>query len=393
MFESFGTPPADSILALAVAFRNDPRAGKIDLGIGVYKNDEGATPVMRSVKAAEKLVWEREPTKAYLGLGGDEAFCAAMVELVLGKSVPPERVRAAQTVGGGAAVRLLCETMAADGRKGTLWVPDPTWINHVPIATAVGLEVRSYAYLDRQSSEVAFGRMAEDLKGARPGDAVLLHGCCHNPSGADLTEAQWQAVARLVAEKGLLPFVDIAYQGFGDGMEEDACGLRHLAAAVPEMLVAASCSKNFGVYRDRVGAAMLVARNAAEADRAKAVLLAKGRVNYSFPPHHGAATVAAILSDGALRDDWRKELEAMRRRMVANRERLADALARATGSGRFEFLRRHKGMFSLLGLSEAQIARLREEFAVFMPPDGRMNLAALRAGDVEAVSGAIAAAL
>ena len=393
MFESYKAPPADSIVELMLAFRNDARSDKKDLGIGVYKDSDGLTPVMRAVKASEKKIWETESSKSYLGLAGDEQFCGHILDLVLGNDVARERIRSIQTVGGGAAVRLLCDLLAAGDWNGSIWIPNPTWINHVPIANAAGLKVREYTYLNRATSEVDFQRMMDDLKRANRGDAVLLHGCCHNPTGADLSADQWRSLIELIQKLGLLPFVDVAYQGFGDGLEQDVAGIRALAAGVPEMLLSTSCSKNFGVYRDRVGTAILIANDGAAADKARAVLLAKGRVNYSFPPNHGAATVSAIFNDDTLLSDWKAELEGMRARMVANRSTLADQLKRATNSDRFDFVKRHKGMFSLLGLTEAQILRLRAEFAIFMPPDGRMNIAAVSESDVETIGAAIAAVI
>jgi aspartate/tyrosine/aromatic aminotransferase len=390
VFNSFAAPPVDAILALSQAFRADQRPGKTDLGIGVYKDSAGATPVMRAVKAAEKRVWQSEGSKAYLGLGGDETFAQAIDDLVLGAAVDRARVRSIQTVGGGAAVRLICDMLVEGGAK-TIWVPSPTWLNHIPIARSAGLVVREYAYLDHVTSAIAFERMLQDLAQAEAGDVVLIHGCCHNPSGVDLEATQWTELASLLSKRGLLPFIDIAYQGFGDGLDQDAAGLRHIAAQLPEVAIATSCSKNFGVYRDRVGTAILLGQDAAGADRAKAVLLAKGRVNYSFPPNHGAATVATILNDPTLAADWREELESMRKRMVGTRAVFATALRQATNSDRFDFVSRQKGMFSLIGLEPAALQKLQSEHAIFMPPDGRMNVAALRETDVERVAAAIAA--
>lgn len=392
MFNDFKSPPVDAILALSIAFRQDERADKIDLGIGVYKDARGATPVMRAIKEAERRVWDVEDSKAYLGLGGDEAFAGHIQDMVLGNVVDRSRLRSIQAVGGGAAVRLLCDLLA-EGRPGAIWVPNPTWINHVPIAKAAGLSVREYSYLDHTSSTVAFDRMLAELSCAKAGDVVLLHGCCHNPTGADLTQDQWLLVTDLLVRNRLLPFIDIAYQGFGDGLEADVQGVRLLAAKVPELVMSTSCSKNFGVYRDRVGTAVILAEDTRGADRAKAVLLSKGRVNYSFPANHGAATVAAVFKDPALFADWRQELEGMRLRMVATRQALADELRRATNSSRFDFIRNHKGMFSLIGLDGTAIGRLREEHAIFMPPDGRLNIAAVKETDVDLISKAISTVL
>ncbi len=389
MFTNFQNPPADAILELAIAFRKDTRPNKIDLGIGVYKDQTGATPVMRAVKEAEKRVWETENSKAYLGLGGDEVFARSVQELVVGDAVDAARVRSIQTVGGGAAVRLLAD-LVAEGKSGAIWIPNPTWINHGPIGRAAGMEVRQYTYLDTASNSVAFDQMADELSKVAAGEVVVLHGCCHNPTGADLTLDQWKEVAAIIRRNRAIPFVDIAYQGFGDGLDADATGLRIVAAEVPEMVISASCSKNFGVYRDRVGAALLVGEDAVSVDRAKGILLSKGRVNYSFPANHGAATIATIFNDPALLADWKSELEGMRQRMLNIRIALSAGLAKATGTSRFDFIKANKGMFSLLGVGAPAVDRLREDYAIFLPPDGRMNIAAVKEAEIDYLANAFA---
>ncbi len=393
MFDRYQSPPPDVILELMQAYRADPRSNKIDLGIGVYKDATGQTPVMRAVKAAELRYVEAEASKAYLGLGGDDRFVDLIRQLVLGDSVPADRIRGIQTVGGGAAVRLLCDMLARNDAAGTIWVPSPTWINHVPIARAAGLRVRHYAYFDPATGQVAFDRMMADLAQAASNDIVLLHGCCHNPTGADLSLAQWDELGDLILARKLLPFVDMAYQGFGDGLEADVAGVRALASRVPEMVVSTSCSKNFGVYRDRVGTAMILGETAATAEKAKAVLLSAGRVNYSFPPNHGAALIALLLSDPSLSTDWKAELEGMRARLIGNRKALSDSLRAATNSDRFDFITGHKGMFSLLGLSADQILLLRKDAAIFIPPDGRVNIAAVNEADLGVIGSSIAAVI
>ncbi|MFE3838786.1 aromatic amino acid transaminase [Pseudogemmobacter sonorensis] len=393
MFERYQSPPPDVIVELMQAYRADPRPGKIDLGIGVYKNDQGQTPVMRAVKQAEQCYIGIEASKAYLGLGGDGQFVDLIADLVLGEAAKSGNLAGIQTVGGGAAVRLLADMLARNDGMGEIWIPSPTWINHLPIARAAGLKVREYNYYDPDTGTVAFERMIADLSAAKAGDVVLLHGCCHNPTGADLSPQQWADLGALILSRGLLPFVDMAYQGFGDGLEADAAGIRKLATMVPEMVISVSCSKNFGVYRDRAGAALILSENAEGTAKAKAVLLAAGRVNYSFPPNHAAASIALLLSDPALTDDWKAELDEMRVRLQNNRRILAEALRAATNSDRFDCITGHKGMFSLLGLGLDRVLRLREEAAIFMPPDGRMNIAAINVGQLDVIAGGIAAVL
>jgi aspartate/tyrosine/aromatic aminotransferase len=393
MYERLEPPVADAILEIALAYRQDARPGKIDLGIGVYKDPSGRTPVMQAVHTAEMQLVNARESKAYLTFAGEESFNSLMLALTLGDSIDASRTRAIQTPGGGGAVRLLFELVKKANPEATVWISNPTWINHVPIVEAVGLKHQTYAYLDRATQSVDIEAMMHDLESAKRGDIVLLHGCCHNPTGADLSMNQWQMVADVVVTKGLVPFVDIAYQGFGDGLEEDASGVRLLATRVPEVLIAASCSKNFGAYRDRVGIAAVVASSAEHAERARANLLALARVNYSFPPHHGAAIVSRILGAQALKLEWQSELEQMRQRICGNRIQLASLLGARLGSRRFDFVTRQRGMFSLLGLTPSQITTLREKHALYMPGDGRLNFAGLFDSNVEQVANAISEVL
>jgi len=284
----------------------------------------------------------------------------------------------------------LSETIKVANPRPTVWVSDPTWANHEPILTAVGLEVRRYRYLNRETRMVDFDGMHEDLVGVPSGDVVLLHGCCHNPSGADLEEGHWAAIAALAQARGFVPLIDVAYQGFGDGLDADAAPLRLMAGQVPEFMVAVSCSKNFGVYRDRVGCAIAVGRTSAQAEIARATLLSAGRVTYSFPPDHGAAVVATILLDPRLRAEWTAELDGMRTRILENREALAQALRLRSNGTRFDCVERHRGMFSLVPLLPEQIASLRTADGIYIPNDGRINIAGLRDEDIEVVATAIA---
>ncbi|HYE00102.1 MAG TPA: amino acid aminotransferase [Alphaproteobacteria bacterium] len=391
MFESLEVAPPDGILAVIAAYRADPRPQKIDLGVGVYRDSAGRTPVLAAVREAERRLFDAQDTKTYVGMAGDVGFNAAMTRLVFAESAPADRIRAVQTPGGSGALRVLAELLRRAKPGATVWVSDPTWPNHEPIVRAAGLQTRSYPYLDRATKTVRVEAMLAALAEAGPNDIVLLHGCCHNPSGADLAPADWDAVAELAVKRGFLPFVDLAYQGFGEGLDADAYGMRRLAAAVPEMVVAVSCSKNFGLYRERVGAAFVLAANPAQADLAQGQLLGVVRANYSMPPDHGAATVRIILEDAALRAQWEAELDGMRDRMLGLRRSLADSLRRRSNGDAFDYIARHRGMFSLLGTSEEQTRRLREEHAVYVVGGGRINIAGLGEADVDRFADALLA--
>lgn len=377
MFATLQPAAPDGILMLMGLYRDDPRAEKLDLGVGVYKDVDGRTPVMRAVREAERRLHEEQATKTYLGLAGDTVFNGLMTGLVFGEAADRSRLRAAQSPGGTGALRMLAELIRTARPDATVWLPDPTWPNHLPILRGVGLKTATYPYFDAETSGVRFDAMIEALKAAPAGDVVLLHGCCHNPTGADLSTDQWHAVAALLAERGLTPLIDIAYQGFGNGLEEDAAGLRILARTVPELMAAASCSKNFSVYRDRAGAALLLARNAQEADTAYSQLLAAGRALWSMPPDHAAACVRIVLGDEALAADWKAELEEVRLRMLRLREGFAEALRRQSNSSRFDFIARQRGMFSRLGIAADEVARLRAEHGVYIVGDSRFNVAGL----------------
>jgi aromatic-amino-acid transaminase len=377
MFETLTAAQPDKIIALMAQFREDTTPGKIDLGVGVYKDAKGHTPIMAAVREAEKLLYERQSTKTYIGMAGDPLFNAAMIGLVFGGEADRGRLRAAQAPGGSGALRILAELLARAKPGATVWLSDPTWPNHMPLIGAAGLATKQYPYFDAATGAVRFDAMMEALGKAASGDIVLLHGCCHNPTGANLDHAQWEAVADLLVSRGLFPFVDLAYQGFGDGLDEDAYGVRLLASRVPEMVVAASCSKNFAVYRDRVGTAFLMGKNSAEADIAYSQIQSVARGMYSMPPDHAAAAIRIILDDDKLTESWRSELESMRQRMVRLREGFADALRRQSNSDRFDFIARHRGMFSRLGLTAEQVERLRAEHGVYMVGDSRINVAGL----------------
>ena len=389
MFQSLKEQPADKILALMQKYKEDPRDSKIDLGVGVYKNAEGLTPVMRAVKTAEQQLWERETTKSYGGLVGDPQFSDVMVDLVLSDSVARGNVAAAATPGGTGAVRQAFELLKMANPDVRVFASDPTWPNHLSILKYLDLPVVPYRYFDSETRGVDFAGMMEDLADARSGDVILLHGCCHNPTGANLNMSQWQEVVDFLNTSGATPMIDIAYQGFGDGLQEDAAGTRLVASSVPETVIAASCSKNFGIYRERTGLLMVVSQDATAKGLNQSTLAFLNRQNFSFPPDHGARLVTMVLSDPALRADWAAELEEVRLGMLDLRTQLASELQRLSGSDRFGFLAQHRGMFSRLGASAEHVEKLRADHAVYMVGDSRMNIAGLNSATVPILAQAI----
>jgi len=389
MFQSLKEQPADKILALMQKYKEDPRESKIDLGVGVYKNAAGLTPVMRAVKTAEQQLWERETTKSYVGLVGDPQFSDVMVDLVLSDSVARGNVAAAATPGGTGAVRQAFELLKMANPDVRVFVSDPTWPNHLSILKYLDLPVVPYRYFDSETRGVDFAGMMEDLADARSGDVILLHGCCHNPTGANLNMSQWQEVVDFLNKTGATPMIDIAYQGFGDGLQEDAAGTRLVASSVPETVIAASCSKNFGIYRERTGLLMVVSQDATAKGLNQSTLAFLNRQNFSFPPDHGARLVTMVLSDPNLRADWATELEEVRLGMLDLRTQLASELQRLSGSDRFGFLAQHRGMFSRLGASAEHVEKLRADHAVYMVGDSRMNIAGLNSATVPVLAQAI----
>ncbi len=389
MFENLKPQPADKILALMQMYRDDPRDQKIDLGVGVYKNAEGVTPVMRAVKAAEKRILEEQESKAYTGLAGDPAFADAMIDLILGTSVPRGNIAAVATPGGTGACRQAFEMIRMANPTARVFVSNPTWPNHLSILNYLGIETVQYRYFDGESRGVDFDGMIEDLKTANAGDVVLLHGCCHNPTGANLNMVQWQEVVNLINARGLVAMIDIAYQGFGDGLEEDAQATRLVASSVKRCLIAASCSKNFGVYRERTGLLMAISDDPAQTALNQSTLAFLNRQNYSFPPDHGARVVTTILNDDALRADWATELEDVRLSMLGLRQQLADELQSLSGSDRFGFIAQHRGMFSRLGAAPELVEKLRADHGIYMVGDSRLNIAGLNANTVPILAQAI----
>jgi len=393
MLENLKEQAPDKIIELIGLYAADTRADKLDLGVGVYKDAAGNTPVMRAVKAAEAKLLAEQDSKKYVGLLGDLSYVDAIRDLVLGDAVPVGRVCGAQEPGGTGAIRQLFELIKVANAGATVWISDPSWPNHEAILKFLGMNIGKYRYFDEATCGVDFAGMKADLEGAKAGDVLLLHGCCHNPTGANITEAEWAEVTEIALAKGLMPMIDIAYQGFGDGLEADAAGVRLMAAKVPEMLIAASCSKNFGLYRDRVGAALIISKDEAGTALSKANIAGLNRVNFSFPPDHGAKVVSIIMNDPALRADWAAELEEMRLNMLDLRQGLADALRRETNSDRFDFVAEHRGMFSRLGLSPEQVMRLRTDHAIYMVGDSRINIAGLPKAGLDTLAKAIASVI
>ena len=388
MLEALTAQPQDKILQLIALYRDDQRADKIDLGVGVYKDATGLTPVMRAVKAAEQQLWQVEQTKTYTTLAGDPAFGTAMTTMILGDGYA-DRAAAIATPGGTGAIRQALELVKLAAPQATVWLSNPTWPNHPSIIKYLGMKSAEYRYFDAKTCGIDFTGLLEDLAQVQPGDVVLLHGCCHNPTGANLDADQWAQVVTLLQSRQAVPFVDLAYQGFGDGLEQDAAATRLVAASFPEVLIAASCSKNFGIYRERTGILIALGDPARRAVT-QGNLNFLNRQNYSFPPDHGARLVTMILADPDLTADWKAELEEVRLNMLTLRQSLADALRRATNSDRYDFIAHHRGMFSRLGLTEAQVMALRANHGIYMVNDSRINIAGLNTRTVPILAAAIA---
>ncbi|MCW1834494.1 aspartate/tyrosine/aromatic aminotransferase [Pantoea ananatis] len=396
MFESISAAPADPILGLADLFRADDRPNKINLGIGVYKDETGKTPVLTSVKKAEQYLLEHETSKNYLSIDGLPDFAHCTQELLFGQGnalIAAARARTAQTPGGTGALRVAADFLSTQTSVKRVWVSNPSWPNHKNVFNAAGLEVCEYQYYDAANHTLDFDGMLASLKEVKAGDVVLFHGCCHNPTGIDPTAEQWQQLAQLSLANGWLPLFDFAYQGFARGLEEDAEGLRIFAASHQELIVASSYSKNFGLYNERVGAITLVAGDAATADTAFSQVKYTIRANYSNPPSHGAAVVATILGNDALRTIWQQELSDMRQRIQRMRQLFVNTLADKGAQQDFSFIIKQNGMFSFSGLTKDQVIRLREEFGVYAVNSGRVNVAGMTPDNMSALCEAIVAVL
>ena len=395
MFEHLERLAPDPILGLSALCKQDSNPDKVDLTVGVYKDESGATPVFEAVRMAQQIVTEQEVTKVYIAQAGDADFNAGLQQLLLGADNPAlleGRVSSVQTPGGCGGLRIGTELVKAASDSAGVWVSSPTWPNHIPLIGSVGLQINEYRYYDPVTHGVDIAGLLEDLHRAAPGDVVLLHGCCHNPCGADLSRQQWQLIAALCAERDLVPFIDIAYQGLGDGLDEDAWGLRHVVATVPEVLIAASCSKNLGLYRERTGATVFVGKTADSAEILTSQGMKAARKIYSMPPAHGAILAGKILTDEHLGQVWRRELAQMCERINSFRGLLDEKLSAASGAD-FSFIRREKGMFSFLGLSEAQVDRLREEFSVYMVGSSRINVAGVNHSNIDYLAESVAKVL
>jgi len=394
VFENLQALPPDAILRLIAEHQNDPREHKIDLGVGVYRDEHGRTPVLETVKKAERRLVDEQSSKTYLGSGGAPLFNDAMQTLMFGSGTSrSDRIVTLQTPGGSGALRVAAGLILRAKPDVTVWASDPTWANHVPLLGGAGVKLKAYPYYDTTSRSIRFEEMLDALQAVPSGDIVLLHGCCHNPTGMDLDAGQWRELVSVVESRALLPFVDFAYQGFADGLEEDAFPVRLLWERVPEMIVSSSCSKNFALYRERVGSLSLIAADASAAATVRSQVFNIVRTMYSMPPDHGAAVVATILDDAALRTEWLAELLAMRERLKETRALLGQALRGKAPGHDFSHIERGKGMFSFLGVSGAQVQRLKSEFGVYMVDSSRINVAGITRDNVEYLGDSIAAVL
>jgi aspartate aminotransferase len=396
LFQQLKQLSPDAILGVMAKYRADTSPSKVDLGVGVYRDLSGSTPVLACVRRAEALVLAAQSTKSYVAAAGRAEFNGAVEELVLGAAHAARRdrrARTSQTPGGCGALRVGAELIRAAAPAATVHVSDPTWGNHASLLGSSGLALERYPYYDSATHALRFDAMLQRLDEAAPGDTVLIHACCHNPTGADLSPLQWGQVIELLQRRRLVPFLDLAYQGFGADLDADAAGIRRVAEQVPEALIAVSFSKNMGLYRERTGALIVIAENETRADAVMSHMLQIARSIYSMPPDHGAAIAARILADAALKDEWIAELGAMRARISDMRTLLAQRLSQVTGGGCFDFIARQRGMFSLLGISAAAVDRLRDRHHIYMTSDSRMNLAGIMPDNVGYVAEAIAAEL
>jgi aspartate aminotransferase len=396
MFERLERVPDDPILGLMAAFRADSDPKKVDLGVGVFRDAKGDTPVLDCVRRGEQAILERQTSKTYVAPAGNAAFNQAMERLVFGSGHPVfagARVRSIQGPGGCGALRLGAELVRLAAPQATVHVSTPTWANHVPLITGTGLPLGHYPYYEPARGAINFGAMCQALEALPAGEVVLLHASCHNPTGADLSQEQWQELVPLFRRRNLLPFIDMAYQGLGTGQDEDAFGVRLFAAELPELLVAVSCSKNFGLYRERVGVLHVVTDSAAAGLAALSHEVRVARSIYSMPPDHGAAIVNEILGNEALRDSWVRELGAMRERINGLRRQLVGQLREACPARDFGFIAQQRGMFSLLGLNVEEVRRIRAERHVYMTDDSRINIAGLRADNIEYFARSVAQVL
>lgn len=386
MFENLKPVAGDPILGLMAAYRADSREHKIDLGVGVYQDDSGRTPVMKSVKLAEARLMELENTKAYQGIAGDAGYNKLMMALLFGADhsvLQSDRLVTLQAPGGSGSLRVGAEVIQRARPDAKLWVGLPTWPNHIPLMGSAGFEIKEYPYYDKSTHSINIEAMMEALNKVPAGDVVLLHGCCHNPTGADLQPEHWDKIADIALERGFIPFIDIAYQGLGQSLDADAYGLRMMAERLPELLVASSCSKNFGLYRERTGSITMIAESAEQAKIVSAQSMSTARQIYSMPPAHGALLVSLILGDNQLRANWQTELEEVRLRIKSMRTLLTDGINNNAAGMDFSHIKQQQGMFSFLGITSDQLNRLREEFAIYIVGSTRVNLAGINSTNID----------
>lgn len=393
MFQSLQALPADPILGLMASYRADNNPKKIDLGIGVYKDENGDTPVMTAVKKAEDRILQSQLSKSYVGPTGSAEYNALVAELLLGKTLNDslgKRRITVQSPGGCGGLRLAAEFIKSASPDATVWVSSPTWANHIPLLGSAGLKIEEYPYYDYDSHSVKFDEMLACLSKIGSGDVVLLHGCCHNPCGADLNQEQWQQIRDVALKQGFTVFIDLAYQGLGDGLEEDVYGTRLMAESLPELIIVSSCSKNFGLYRERTGAMTLISENEASATIATTQIAAAARAMYSMPPDHGAAIVQLILADDALRTEWDAELTQMRDRINSLRAQFVKQIQSIGIERDFSFIEREKGMFSFLGVNVDQVQSLVNDYSVYLVNSSRINVAGINDNNIEYLAESLA---
>ena len=398
MFENLKLQPEDKIMALMSLYKADERKEKIDLGVGVYKNSKGQTPIMSAVQKAAITLNNTQKTKSYVGLSGNLGFIDNISQLVLADVVSKNQILGAQAPGGTGAFHQLLLLIRSMGKDNRVWISSPSWPNHAAILKHLGIQFNSYNYFDYETCEVNFPRMMSDLQKTNSGDVLLLHGCCHNPTGANLSLEHWTELTKFCEKKNILPLIDLAYQGFGDGIHDDVKGVQYMASNLPEVCIGISCSKNFGLYRERVGAALMVVSDQKNHKLVEENLKSFNRVTFSFPPDYGASLVEIIVGGNNSQNKelinlWEKELNGMRNGMLELRKLLSASLRISTKSSRFDFIERHRGMFSLMGLSVDQVERLRTEFGIYMVGDSRINIAGLNKDQIEYFSSSIASVI
>lgn len=396
MFTVLPALAPDPILGLSAAYREDSNPNKIDLGVGVYKDEQGNTPIMGAVSAAQQRLIQSETSKTYITPQGVQGYIDNMLSLILGKdcaAVLADRVAAVQAPGGCGALRVLAEVVKRADSDARVWVSDPTWANHIPLIGDAGLTLETYPYFDKASASIKFDEMMDALKQVKKGDVVLLHGCCHNPTGGDLTKQQWQSVLEVAQQQGFIPFVDLAYLGFGDSIEDDAYGLRLLVDNLPEVIIAASCSKNFGLYRERVGLAAIVCEDSKNKKIVQSQIQSVARGIYSMPPSYGGQLVNIILSDATLTSQWKEEVDAMRERMKSLRQLLVKHLHEQGSNKDFSFVEQQKGMFSYLCITPEQVREVREKYSVYFVDSSRVNIAGINQNNVEPLAKALVSVL